>query len=246
MSSDLLGSKYLSIDLGINNFSTCVSEHKSFILNGKVMKSVNQYYNKKTAEFRSIRDGQKSFCLYKTKLRRLLCYRNDFIKDVLHKYSRAIIRFCLNYKIGNIVVGYNKAWKTQLCLGRVTNQNFQGLPFQKFISYLKYKSDLVGINLIEQEESYTSKCDSLAMESVEHHDKYIGKRIKRGLFQSAIGKTINADVNGSFNTLRKVIGDSDDQIHRIINSGFLFNPVKIRMNDLSNFYKERVSHTLCD
>jgi IS605 OrfB family transposase len=239
---------YFSIDLGVNNFASCVSKYGCFLLSGRVMKSVNQYYNKETSYLKSIQTkgielntkNHKKRTINQNKIRRIACYRNDFIKDYLHKYSKEIIRFCIKNRIGNITVGYNQSWKNQSGLGKVNNQNFQALPFAKFLDYLKYKAELSGIKVIEQEESYTSKCDSLSFESLEHHSKYLGKRKKRGLFQSSTGKLINADINGSLNILRKVIGDSNGEIQKIINSGFLFNPVKIRTNNcLSDFYKER-------
>jgi transposase len=87
-------------------------------------------------------------------------------------------------------------------------------------------SDIIGIKFQIKNEAYTSKCDGLALESVEKHKKYIGKRKKRGLFQSSVGKLINADVNGALNILRKVVGDCS-YVKSIISSGFLFNPVKV-------------------
>ena len=87
---------------------------------------------------------------------------------------------------------------------------------------------MIGIKLIITEESYTSKCDSLSLESIEQHENYIGKRIKRGLFQSLTGRLINADVNGSINIMRKVVGDSEI-ISKIINSGWLFQPIRVNI-----------------
>ena len=133
--------------------------------------------------------------------------------------------------IGNIVVGYNRDWKDSIRIGHRNNQTFVSIPYLKLIQYLDYKCKLVGINLILHEEGYTSKCDSLTLEKVEKHDVYSGKRIKRGLFQSCIGKLINADVNGSINILRKVVDDSVVKT-QIINSGLLFNPIKY--NNLYN------------
>jgi IS605 OrfB family transposase len=91
-------------------------------------------------------------------------------------------------KIGNIVIGYNKNWKDSISLGKKTNQKFVQIPYLNFLNYLKYKCQLSGINLIETEESYTSKCDALAFEKIGKHENYSGKRIKRGLFQSGIKK----------------------------------------------------------
>ena len=112
-------------------------------------------------------------------------------------------------------------------MGKKTNQKFVQIPYLKLIEYLKYKCDLVGINLITTEESYTSKCDSFSLEEIKKHDKYQGKRIKRGLFISGVNKLINADINGSMNIMRKVVDDSYIK-NKIINSGLLFNPIKIR------------------
>lgn len=99
------------------------------------------------------------------------------------------------------------------------------IPFARLTSYLKYKCEMVGIRYIETEESYTSKCDSLALEEIKKHDLYLGKRVKRGLFQSSTGVLINADVNGSMNILRKVVGDSD-YINQIIGNGQLLCPIR--------------------
>ena len=134
-----------------------------------------------------------------------------------------VVNKLVSNEIGNIVVGYNKGWKDFINIGRRNNQTFVQISFDKFIEYLKYKCEIVGINLIIHEESYTSKCDALTLEDVKQHDTYLGKR---GLFQSSIGKLINADVNGSLNILRKVVGDFE-QLVQIINSGWLFQPLRV-------------------
>lgn len=72
---------------------------------------------------------------------------------------------------------------------------------------LRYKCKLAGINVILTEESYTSKCSFMDNEKLCKHVSYCGKRIKRGLFKSKENKLINADLNGSLNIMRKVIGD---------------------------------------
>ena len=146
----------------------------------------------------------------------------------MHSLSRMIVNKLVSNEIGNIVVGYNKGWKDSINIGRRNNQTFVQISFDRFIEYLKYKCKMVGINLIIHEESYTSKCDALALEDVKPHETYLGKRVKRGLFQSSIGKLINADVNGSLNILRKVVGDSE-QLAQIINSGWLFQPLRVNV-----------------
>ena len=125
-------------------------------------------------------------------------------------------------------MGHHKGWKDSINIGRRNNQTFVQMSFDRFIEYLKYKCEMVGINLIIHEESHTSKCDALALEDVKQHETYLGKRVKRGLFQSSIRKLINADVNGSLNILRKVVGDSE-QLVRIINSGWLFQPLRVNV-----------------
>ena len=228
--------KFSSIDLGVNNLASMIIEGKNpLIFSGKQLKSVNQFYNKQKSELCSIKD-KMGIKLYTKKLYGLENKREDVFRDLFHKLSRFIVNYLIENKIGNLVVGYNKNWKDSIELGNKTNQTFVSIPYLKLINYLKYKCKLVGINLILNEESYTSKCDGLALESLEKQDEYLGKRVKRGLFQSSIGKLINADINGALNILRKVVGDS---VSQIINSGLLFNPVKIRdLYDLNSLQKE--------
>jgi putative transposase len=236
---DLDYNNYLSIDLGLDNLCTCVSENKCFIISGKIIKSINQYFNKFYSKLKSIKDKKcyKSN-INKNKLLKLEEERKNLLKDNFHKISRFLINYCIKNKIGKLIIGYNKQWKDSIEIGKRNNQNFVQIPYRQLISYLTYKCELVGIELILNEESYTSKCDSLALEQIQKHEIYSGKRIKRGLFQSSISKLINADINGAINILRKVIGDSNEFIQKIINSRVLFNPIKIRsIVQLANFCK---------
>ena len=121
----------------------------------------------------------------------------------MHKASRYIVNHLVENQIGNLVIGYNTGWKQDTNLGRVNNQNFVSIPFVKFINMLKYKCKLVNINVDIIKEAYTSKCSFLDNESIEKHDTYLGKRVYRGLFKSAKGILINADVNGSLNIMKK-------------------------------------------
>ena len=215
----------LSIDLGLNNFATCVNNVglQPFIINGKIIKSVNQMYNKTKAILMSY-IGSKGT---PNRINKLGFYRNNFIEDKLHKTSRFIINYCLEHEIGTIVIGKNKQWKDEINIGKVNNQKFVSIPHSKLIDKITYKAKLVGINVIEHEESYTSKCDSLALEPICKHEVYLGKRIKRGLFQSSVGKLINADVNGAINIARKVFGDCFAK--SIIDSGSAFLPIKVNV-----------------
>ena len=107
--------------------------------------------------------------------------------------------------INTLVVGYNKEWKQDINIGKRNNQNFVNIPHARLIDMLIYKCNLVGIDVIPQEESFTSKTSFLDSEEIKKHGVYKGKRIKRGLFRSSVGKIINADVNGACNILRKAI-----------------------------------------
>lgn len=146
---------------------------------------------------------------------------------LFYKISRKIVNLLIDSKITKLIVGYNKGWKQNVNIGKKNNQKFTQIPFARLVSYLEYKCELVGIEIVIHEESYTSKCDSLAFEKIGKHENYLGKRKKRGLFQSSVGKLINADVNGALNIMRKVVGDSCESIRMIIDRGLLFNPVRI-------------------
>lgn len=197
--------RYASIDLGLNNLATVSSNiAKPFIINGRPLKSINQYWNKEVARLQSQLKGNKKTS---KRIYSITNIRNNKIKDYLHKSSREIVNFLVSNNISTLIIGYNEEWKQNINLGRTNNQTFTNIPFYTFINQLGYKCKLEGINVILTEESYTSKCSFLDSETIEEHESYLGKRIKRGLFKSAKGKLINADLNGSLNILRKVVGE---------------------------------------
>lgn len=216
---------YLGIDLGLNNLATCIdnSGNRPFIINGKIIKSINQYYNKKKAKLMSFIGGKGT----SNKINKLTLKRNCKIEDQLHKTSRFIINYCLKNEIKTIVVGLNKQWKSEINIGKKNNQNFVSIPHSRLILMIKYKAEEVGIEVKGTEESYTSKCDSLALEEIKKQEVYSGRRVKRGLFKSSIGKVINADVNGALNILRKVVDESVSK--QIINRGLGFSPYKVSL-----------------
>lgn len=216
--------RYASIDLGLDNLATMVCEEGAFIYGGKFLKSYNNYFNKRLSALQSIKDKQGIKSATK-RIKNMYEKRERYMEDAFHKISRSIVDFLTENRIGSLVVGYNKDWKQNINIGRANNQKFVQMPFARLRSYLKYKCEMSGIRFICNEESYTSKCDALAYESVSKHDTYLGKRVKRGLFRSSVGKLINADVNGAVNILRKVVGDSEIT-SRIIGSGFLLSPVR--------------------
>lgn len=216
---------FLSIDLGLNNLCTCTNNvnQKFFIVNGKVVKSFNQWFNKTKAKWMSFVEDKG----ISKRLKRLICYRNLWINDKIHKISRFIIDFCKKNDIGTITIGLNKNWKQNINLGNKNNQKFVEIPFSSLIDKISYKAKLVGIDVKITEESYTSKVDHLAFETLEKHDIYLGKRKKRGLFQSSVNQLINADINGSIGIVRKVFGDS--AVQQIIGSGLAFNPIRVNV-----------------
>lgn len=216
---------FLSIDLGLNNLCSCISNVgvKPFIINGRVMKSLNRWYNKKKARLMSY-VGDKGTS---RRIRRISLYRNCWIDDKMHKISKYIVNFCVSNNIGRIIIGLNKEWKQEINIGRRNNQHFVSIPHSKLIDKIMYKAKLLGIEVVTHEESYTSKIDHLAFEEMKYQDNYLGKRKRRGLFQSSIGKLINADINGAIGIARKVIGDSC--INAIAGSGFAFNPIRLNI-----------------
>ena len=220
----LENNKYASIDLGLDNLATMVCDKGAFIYSGKFLKSYNNHFNKRLSSLQSIKDKQDIKSATK-RIKNMYEKRERYMEDAFHKISRSIVDFLTENQIGNLVVGYNKDWKQNINIGKANNQKFVQMPFARLRSYLKYKCEMSGIRFICNEESYTSKCDSLAYEPVGKHETYLGKRVKRGLFRSSVGKMINADVNGAVNILRKVVGDSEI-VSRIIDSGLLLSPIR--------------------
>ena len=216
-------SKFLSLDLGVNNFATSINNvgQKPFIINGRILKSKNQWYNKHKAQLMSY-IGNKGTS---NRINQLTFKRNNYIEDKLHKISRFIVNYAIDHEIGTIIIGKNPFWKQEINTGKRNNQHFVNLPHARLINKIVYKAEMAGIKVKLMEEAYTSKCDHLALEPIQHHDNYLGKRVKRGLFQSSIGKLINPDVNGSIGIGRKVVGDSI--VKQITDSGLAFNPVKL-------------------
>ena len=195
----------IAIDLGVRNLITTVNNNglTPFVIKGGAVKSINQYYNKERARIQSIYDHQ-GIKIGKA-MQKLTIKHNKKINDYFHKTSRKIIEYCVINDIGTVVIGYNPDWKQNCHLGKVNTQNFVTIPYFKLIQQLEYKAEEQGITVIKQEESHSSKCSFLDNEPIEHHNKYIGRRITRGLFKSQKGTIINADVNGAYNILKKAL-----------------------------------------
>jgi len=230
--------QYLSIDLGLDNFATCISTIGSpFIIDGRKIKSYNQWYNKYNAKLQSIKDKQKTTGITNKQIN-IVKKRNNRVSDFMFKSARYVINYCLDNKIGNIVIGYNLEMKTEINLGKKNNQNFVFIPHASFRNKLKYLCKFYGISYIEQEESYTSKASFIDKDPIPIIDfnnfdekfKFSGKRIKRGLYKSKNGTLINSDINGSYNILVKHLIKSKQKIMDQLYSGCLGQPVKIRVH----------------
>lgn len=197
--------KILGIDLGLNNLASCASNvGPSFIINGKPLKSYNQFYNKIKTQCKS----ELKICNNKyssNKLSKLEINRNNFIHNYFNQSISKIIKFCNEYNIGKLIIGYNETWKTEINLGSKTNQSFMNIPHYTFKEKLRNKCEENGIEFILTEESHTSKCSFIDNEKLCHKKEYLGRRIKRGLYISNTGIKLNADINGSCNIIRKVI-----------------------------------------
>ncbi|GAH12050.1 unnamed protein product, partial [marine sediment metagenome] len=168
------------------------------IIKGGIAKSTNQFYNKQLARYKSVKD--KGGISFETRrIQKLTKKRNNKINDQFHKISRKILNYCVDNNLGTIIIGYNRSWKQKVNMGRRNNQKFVQLPYFKLIFQIQYKSKLVGIEVILEKESYTSKCSFLDNESIQKHKNYAGKRINRGLFRSRKGIVLNADVNAGYN-----------------------------------------------
>jgi len=191
-----------AIDLGLSNLAAITNNVGiiPIIVNGRPLKSINQFYNKTKSKLQSLLPKDKRSS---NNIRKLTHRRNNKVKDYLHNSSRYIINFLVSNDITTLVIGYNPEWKQGINIGKRNNQNFVNIPFYTFIKQLEYKAKLEGINVLLHEESYTSKCSFLDLEKICKHEEYKGKRVKRGLFRSACGRFINADVNGSYNIMRK-------------------------------------------
>ncbi len=228
----------LAIDFGVNNLATCMTNTgKSFIVDGKKLKSINQLYNKRLSKMQSIRDkllGNKRKLTKKEFL--LINKRNNRVKDYINKTARLIANHCIVNDIGTIVVGRNKGIKNKINIGKKNNQSFTQIPWSLLSENLKHICVLENIKFVEQEESYTSKADFFSKDDIPVYiqnsaEKYVfsGKRITRGQYKSGIGIIINADINGALNILSKSnLGGS--KLRALQTRGKLDMPLRIRVS----------------
>ena len=197
--------RYIGIDLGLDNFVTITNncELIPLVINGKGLKSINQYYNKQMAYYKSIAKKMNKLD-YTNRMRELTFKRNNKVEDYIHKASRFVVDYCRNNEINTIIIGNNKNWKQNSKMSKKVNQNFISIPYYSFIQKVQYKAEEFGIQVIITEESYTSGTSFLDNELPIKENYNKSRRKYRGLFVSNNGTKINADVNGSYQIIKKV------------------------------------------
>lgn len=204
-------SRCCAIDLGTDNLAAVTNNIglPGLLFKGGIIKSENQYYNKQMAKLQAeqaARTGKDFVPTHRSNA--LFLKRNNTINDVIHKTAKAITNWCIAHQIDTLIVGSNKLWKQECGMGKVSNQTFVQIPFDRFKWMLQYRAERAGIRYIEQEESYTSKasflnCDPMPVYGQEGEaPQFSGHRIHRGLYKTA-DTTVNADLNGSANIGRK-------------------------------------------
>lgn len=224
----------LALDLSINNLVTAVSSNgKSFIIDGRRLKSINQWFNKENARLQSIKDKQHFGKTTTNRQKAIARDRNNKVNDYMNKTARKIIDYCINNNIGTLIVGYNETFQRNSHIGKQNNQNFVNIPYGRLRNKLEYLCELNDIVFIKQEESYTSKAsfwdnDDIPTYNADNPKEYQfnGKRIHRGLYKTAKGKVFNADVNGALNIMRK---SSVVDMNILYGRGDVDTPVRIRI-----------------
>ena len=224
----------LALDLGINNLVTAVSsDGRSFIIDGRKLKSINQWFNKENARLQSIKDKQHYGKKTTNRQKAIARDRNNKVNDYMNKVARKIIDYCISNDIGTLVIGYNETFQRSSCIGRQNNQNFVSIPYGQLRRKLEYLCKLNGIIFVKQEESYTSKSsfwdkDDIPVYNADNPREYqfSGKRIHRGLYKTSTGKIFNADVNGALNIMRK---SSVVDVNILYGRGEVDTPIRIRI-----------------
>lgn len=224
----------LALDLGINNLVTAVSNNgKSFIVDGRRLKSINQWFNKENARLQSIKDKQHFGKKTTNRQKAIARDRNNKVNDYMNKAARKVIDYCIANDIGTLVVGYNETFQCGSNISKQNNQNFVNIPYGQLRSKLGYLCGLNSIVFVKQEESYTSKSsfwdkDDIPVYNADNPAEYqfSGDRVHRGLYKTANGKVFNADVNGALNIMRK---SSVVDMNILYSRGGVDTPVRIRI-----------------
>lgn len=225
----------LALDLGVDNLVTAVSDTgKSFIIDGRRLKSINQWYNKYNANLQSIKDKQHYSEKKPTHRQKTITRnRNNRVNDYMNKAARIVIDYCIAHDIGTLICGYNETFQRGSDIGKRNNQNFVNIPFGRLRDKLSYLCELNGITFIKQEESYTSKAsfwdrDEIPAYNADNPKSYAfsGRRIHRGMYRTADGNLLNADVNGALNIMRK---SKVVDLTVLYSRGGVDTPVRIRV-----------------
>ena len=224
----------LALDLGVNNLVTAVSSTgKSFIVDGRKLKSINQWFNKENARLQSIKDKQHFGKKPTNRQKAIARDCNNKVNDYMNKAARMIIDYCINNDIGTLIAGYNVTFQRNSHIGKQNNQNFVNIPYGRLRDKLAYMCELNGITYVEQEESYTSKAsfwdkDNIPVYNNDNPKEYefSGNRVHRGLYETANGKTFNADINGALNIMRK---SSVVDMNILYSRGEVDMPIRIRI-----------------
>lgn len=224
----------LAIDLGINNLATCVTNTgKSFIIDGRRLKSINQWFNKENTRLQSIKDKQHIGKRPTNRQKAIARDRNNKVNDYMNKAARKVINYCIKNNIGTLIVGYNETFQRNSHIGKQNNQNFVNIPYGKLREKLEYLCELNDMVFVKQEESYTSKAsfwdkDNIPTYNADNPQEYefSGNRIHRGMYKTKNGITFNADINGALNILRK---SSVVDLTILYSSGEVDTPVRIRV-----------------
>lgn len=224
----------LALDLGVNNLVTAVSSTgKSFIVDGRKLKSINQWFNKENARLQSIKDKQHFGKKPTNRQKAIARDCKNKVNDYMNKAARMIIDYCINNDIGTLIAGYNVTFQRNSHIGKQNNQNFVNIPYGRLRDKLAYMCELNGITYVEQEESYTSKAsfwdkDNIPVYNSDNpkEDEFSGNRVHRGLYKTANGKTFNADINGALNIMRK---SSVVDMNILYGRGEVDTPIRIRI-----------------
>ncbi|HDR4601695.1 MULTISPECIES: RNA-guided endonuclease TnpB family protein [Bacillus] len=205
-------SNALSCDLGVDRLVSCVTNTgDTFLIDGKKLKSINQYFNKMIRNLQQKNMGNGiSKRVVTNRIAALWHKRERQINGYISQTVGLLFKKAKEFDIDTIVVGYNAGWKQKSDMGNKSNQTFVQIPFHKLMAAIENKCVKEGIRFLKQEESYTSKASFLDKDPVpvwskgdKTHYLFSGKRITRGLYKSKVGTCIHADINGALNTLQK-------------------------------------------
>jgi putative transposase len=231
----------VAIDLGVTNLAAITSNREGFVprlVNGRPLKAWNQWYNKRMKELTKCLPKEERERVTK-QMEQITNKRNRQVNHYLHAASKRMIDFLVKQGVGTIIIGKNRLWKQEAGMGRQNNQNFVNIPHARFIDMLTYKASLVGIQVELQEESYTSKASFLDLDPIPTYQpdddteySFSGKRIgrRKRLYCTKDGRIICADVNGSYNILRKRKPDAFAHVDAKGRAAYVVQPVRLAVS----------------